>query len=95
MPCCADAIPDRLTACGIVSGVGPVTLRLYQRAPWLLAAMVHLMGRFFRDEAHAATALTRLTRGWPECDRACLAIPEVGERWAASLADPSARAPAE
>ncbi len=84
---CAYAIPDRLTNCGVVSGVGPVTLRMYQRAPWLLSAMVHLMGRLFRDEAHAATALTRFTRGWPESDRACLAIPGVRERWSASLAE--------
>ena len=84
---CAYAIPDRLTACGIVSGVGPVRVRFSQRLPWLLIPMMWVMGRFFRNEAQARKSLQRFTRSWPEADRQSLLLPEIGDLWAASMVE--------
>jgi pimeloyl-ACP methyl ester carboxylesterase len=84
---CAHATADRLTACGIVSGVGPTVLHFRQRLPWLLTSMVWLMSRFFRDEDHARMSLTRFMRGWPASDRISLRDPLVGDLWAASLVE--------
>jgi pimeloyl-ACP methyl ester carboxylesterase len=84
---CAYKIPDRLTACGVVSGVGPLAVFLFQRLPWLLTPMFWAMGRFFRDEAHARKALTWFTRSWPEPDRQSLALPEIRAIIAASQAE--------
>ncbi len=84
---CAHAIPDRLTACGIVSGVGPLLLRFYKRVPWILNSMMWLMSGFFRDADRAGKSLTRFTQGWPESDRNTLLVPGVCELWAASLAE--------
>lgn len=84
---CALIRPERLTACGVVSGVGPGAIRLYQRNPWLLTAMTWVMCRFFRREDRAERSLVRLTRGWPESDRNSLEVPGVRKLWAASLAE--------
>ena len=84
---CAYKIPDRLTACGIVSGVGPLAVFLFQRLPWLLTPMIGVMGHFFRDEEHARKSLTWFTRSWPEPDRQSLALPEIRAIIAASRAE--------
>lgn len=84
---CARAIPERLTACGIVSGVAPIVVRLYQRVPLLLTPMMWLMSRFFADPDRAERSLTTLTRGWPAADRASLEAPGVRQIWAAALAE--------
>jgi pimeloyl-ACP methyl ester carboxylesterase len=84
---CAYRIPERLTRCGVVSGVGPAVVTPLQRMPWLLVPMMRLMGRFFRDEQQAQRSLRWFTRGWPEADRACLADPETAAIWARSLAE--------
>lgn len=84
---CAYKIPERLTACGIVSGVGPVRVRFYQRLPWLLIPMMGVMGLFFRDNAQARKSLLRFTGSWPESDRQSLRLPGVSEYWAASMVE--------
>jgi pimeloyl-ACP methyl ester carboxylesterase len=84
---CAYQIPERLTACGTVSGVGPVRVRFYQRFPWLLIPLMWVMGRFFRDEARARKSLRRFTGSWPEPDRQSLLLPEISDLWAASMAE--------
>lgn len=84
---CAYSIPDRLTACGIVSGVGPVRARFYQRLPWLLIPIMWVMSRFFQNEEQARSSLTRFTRSWPEQDRKSLLAPEVRDLWAASMVE--------
>ncbi|MBO0793332.1 MAG: alpha/beta hydrolase [Ktedonobacteraceae bacterium] len=84
---CAHRIPDRLTACGVVSGVGPVHVFLFQRWPWLLTPLMGVMGHFFRNEAQAGKALTWFTRSWPEPDRRSLALPEIRAIIAASQAE--------
>lgn len=88
---CAVAIPDRLTACGVVSGVAPIALRPYQRLPLLLTPMMWLISRLFRDVDHAERWLGGLVRGWPPADRASLETPGVRRAWAAALAEASAR----
>ena len=84
---CAYQIPDRLTACGIVSGVGQLAVFLFQRLPWLLTPMMGVMGRFFRDEERARKSLLRFTQRWPEPDRQSLLLPEIRDIWAASLVE--------
>lgn len=84
---CTYKIPERLTTCGIVSGVGPVRMRFYQRLPWLLIPMMGIMGRFFRDEAQARKSIQRFTRSWPESDRHSLLLPGISDLWAASMVE--------
>lgn len=84
---CAYAIPDRLTACGIVSGVGPVHVRFYQRLPWLLIPMMWAMSRFFQNEEQARSSLMRFTQSWSEPDRNSLLAPSIRDLWATSLAE--------
>jgi pimeloyl-ACP methyl ester carboxylesterase len=84
---CAYKIPDRLTACGVISGVGPVRVRFYQRLPWLLIPMMRVMGQLFRDEAQARKSLRRFTRSWPEADRQSLLLPNISEHFATSMVE--------
>lgn len=84
---CAYKISERLTACGVVSGVGPVHVRFYQRFPWLLIPLMWVMGRFFRNEAEARKSIRRFTRSWPEADRQSLLLPEISDLWAASMVE--------
>lgn len=84
---CAYSIPDRLTACGIVSGVGPVRVHFYQRFPWFLKLMMWAMGRFFRNEKSAKKAILNFTRNWPEADRKTLLVPEIQDLWVTSLTE--------
>jgi pimeloyl-ACP methyl ester carboxylesterase len=81
---CACKIPDRLIACGIVSGAGiagPFLSITSRGLPWLLSPLIR---PFFQDESHAARSLRRFSRWWPEPDRKVL--PRVGDILAASLA---------
>jgi pimeloyl-ACP methyl ester carboxylesterase len=84
---CAYKIPDRLTTCGVVSGVGPVHVFFFQRFPLLLIPLMWMMGQFFRDEEHARESLTRFTGGWPESDRKSRANSEISAILAASMAE--------
>ncbi|GHO63253.1 alpha/beta hydrolase [Ktedonobacter sp. SOSP1-52] len=84
---CAYSIPDRLTACGIVSGVGPIRVRFYQRLPWLLIPIMWVMSRFFQNEEQARSSLTHFTRSWPEPDRKSLLAPEIRDLWTASMVE--------
>lgn len=84
---CAYRIPERLIACGIVSGVGPARVRPYQRMPWLLIPLMWIMGRFFQTDAQASKSLRRFTRGWPESDRRCLLLPDISDLFAASMVE--------
>jgi pimeloyl-ACP methyl ester carboxylesterase len=84
---CAYKMPERLTACGVVSGVGPVRLRFYQRLPLLLIPMMWVMGRFFHDKAQARKALLRFTGSWPESDRQSLLLPDISEHFATFMVE--------
>lgn len=95
---CAYKIPDRLTACGIVSGMGPLELGtvgmtasnrllffLSRWLPWLLPSLMWAMGRSFQQEEQTRRFLVRLAPHLGEPDRACILNPEGGELLAASL----------
>ena len=84
---CAYKLADRLTACGIVAGVGhtgPLLTFLSQWLPWLVLPIAR---RYFRDPEIASTTLTRVARNWVEPDRRAFASPGVREIMAASLAE--------
>jgi len=82
---CAYKIPHRLTACGIVAGVGhinPWLAFLSQWLPWLLLPMAK---RFFQDEDRARQSLVRFAQNRPEPDRKSLQVPGIRELMAESL----------
>jgi pimeloyl-ACP methyl ester carboxylesterase len=85
---CAYKIPDRLVACGVVSGVGRTGLVLSFLAaslPWLLLPVARW--RFFRNENQAQQTLARVSRRWPEQDRKAIEVPGVKQLMAASLVE--------
>jgi pimeloyl-ACP methyl ester carboxylesterase len=84
---CAYQIPQRLTACGIVAGVGQSGRFLSFLAQWLPWLLLPMTRRLFRDEDQARASLTRLARRWVESDRKALALPGVRETMAASLVE--------
>ncbi|HEY7340431.1 MAG TPA: alpha/beta hydrolase [Ktedonobacterales bacterium] len=82
---CAQQIPERLISCGIVSGIGPLTLGvtgmsrqnrlvlfLAHRANWLLTPLLGLTARPFRDEKHARKAVTKAIQHMVQPDRDAL-----------------------
>ncbi len=82
---CASAIPDRLIACGVVSGAGlpgPLLRFLSKWLPWLLSPMLLPL---HRDEEHAARSLRRFSGWWPQPDRRVM--PKVADILSASLAE--------
>jgi pimeloyl-ACP methyl ester carboxylesterase len=85
---CAYKIPDRLVACGVVSGVGRTGLVLSFLAawlPWILLPVVRW--RFFRNENQAQQTLVRVSRRRPEPDRKAIEAAGVKELMAASLVE--------
>jgi len=84
---CACKIPQYLTACGIVAGVGhlnPYLSFLSQWFPWLV---LPISRRFFRDEKQAGKTLLRFAQQWVVPDQNCLHLPEIRELMAASLVE--------
>jgi pimeloyl-ACP methyl ester carboxylesterase len=84
---CAYKIPNRLTACGIVSGVGHIALFLSFLSMWLPWLMLPITKRFFQDKERAKELLARVSQNWLGSDRKALAFPGVAETMAASLAE--------
>lgn len=88
---CARAIARRLTACGILAGLGPrdfglrgmmiptrLMLSIADRVPGLVGRMLwHGFGKAFQIDATAGKALTRMTSLLPEADRLCVERPEM------------------
>jgi pimeloyl-ACP methyl ester carboxylesterase len=84
---CAYKIPQRLTACGIVAGVGhinPFLSFLSQWLPWLLLPITR---RFFQDEEQAQKTLARFAGNWVGPDRKSILLPGIKELMAASLVE--------
>ncbi len=85
---CAHALPQRLTACGLVSSAGQANrffsfLALW--APWLILPTAK---RSFRSLDRAEKLLTRVTRQrWPAPDQQAFASPHVRSVLIASLVD--------
>lgn len=84
---CAYKIPHRLTACGIVSGVGhinPFLAFLSQWMPWL---MMPIIRRSFQTEAQAQKTLAKAAASWIDADRKSLEARGIKELMAASLVE--------
>jgi pimeloyl-ACP methyl ester carboxylesterase len=82
---CARRIPDRLVACGIVSGAGiagPLLSVVSQGLPWLLSPLIR---PFFRDKEHAMRSGQGFNQWWPEPDKKVR--PLTGNVLAASIAE--------
>jgi pimeloyl-ACP methyl ester carboxylesterase len=97
---CASQLADRVSACAVVCGVGPleggtagmppsyrVALVLAQWFPWLLTVLLWAFSWLYRDEERAREALVKGARPLGEADRAALLIPEVSAAVAASLVE--------
>jgi pimeloyl-ACP methyl ester carboxylesterase len=84
---CAYHLPDRVTACAIVSSadqVGPLIRMLARWIPWLV---LHITRRWFADTVRARRSLQRFVRRWPEPDQRAFAQAGVPDVLADSLAD--------
>lgn len=84
---CARKIPDRVAACGIVSGMGvpgPLLALAARGLPRLLAPMLR---PWVKSERRAARWLPFFDWCWPAADKKVLSVPEVRETVAASLAE--------
>lgn len=80
-------IPQRLTACGLVAGVGhihPFLAFLSQWLPWLL---LPLLRAAFQTEAQAQKTLANAARHWVAPDQNSLRQPGIKELMAASLVE--------
>ncbi|NOY61525.1 MAG: alpha/beta hydrolase [Calditrichaeota bacterium] len=90
---CAYKIPDRLTGCGILAGMGPIDLQstegmesstraiffIARRFPWLLGPLISLsMARNSRmDEEKIERLMPKIMRKLPEPDRKVLERSEL------------------
>ncbi|MEO8612440.1 MAG: alpha/beta hydrolase [Chloroflexota bacterium] len=84
---CAYRIPNRLLACGVVSGVGDVSLFLAFLSQWLPWLVLPLTRRFFQDQERAEKTLARFAERWGEPDRKSFQQPGIKELMAASLVE--------
>lgn len=84
---CAYKVPDRLNSCGIVSGVGRISLFLSFLSRWLPWLILPISKRFFQDEASAKILLTKASQRWVGPDKKALTVPGVAEIMSASLAE--------
>jgi pimeloyl-ACP methyl ester carboxylesterase len=90
---CAHEIPQKLTAVGIISGSGPIdapgaaegvslslkrTIRLTQRAPWLVKFILWRSSRRVRQDPDGS--FQKLIASLPEADRSALIQPGVKKR---------------
>lgn len=84
---CAYKIPDRLTACGIISGVGPLKPFLAFLSQWMPWLMMPVIMRSFQNEQQAQTTLAKAAANWIEADRKSLLVSGIKELMAASLVE--------
>lgn len=84
---CAYKIPQRLTACGIISGVGPIHPFLAFLSQWMPWLMMPVIRRSFQNEGQAQRTLTRAAANWIEADRKSLLVPGIKELLADSLVE--------
>jgi pimeloyl-ACP methyl ester carboxylesterase len=84
---CAYKIAQRLTACGIIAGVGQSGRFLSFLSLWLPWLLLPLTRRFFQEEEQARKSLVWVARRWVEPDRQALSRTYVSEIMAASLVE--------
>lgn len=83
---CALKIPNRLSACGLAAGAGPVSgirAALSRILPWITLPVLR---HFFRNSARAERAIAHFEQYWPGPDRECLNRDDVTRALAQSLA---------
>jgi len=87
---CAYKIPDRLTTCGIISGLGPIDLEVEEkiksirrlsfvirRMPWLFKLMISLQSRGLKDLEKAEKKMRETIKKFPEQDREVMNDPKL------------------
>jgi pimeloyl-ACP methyl ester carboxylesterase len=84
---CAYKIPNRLTACGIISGVGPLKPFLAFLSQWMPWLMMPIITRSFQNEQQAQITLTKAASNWIDADQKSLLMSGVKELMAASLVE--------
>jgi pimeloyl-ACP methyl ester carboxylesterase len=97
---CAYRIPERLSACGVVSGIGPLKLGtagmsrqnrlvlfLASHASWLLRPLLNVNARAFRDEQHASKAMPKAMKSMVKPDREALVASGLVDNFAADISE--------
>ncbi|MHA1215538.1 MAG: alpha/beta fold hydrolase [Candidatus Hodarchaeales archaeon] len=98
---CAYKIPDRLTACGIIAGLGPLDLKtkgmmkknqllffLARRLPWVYGFLIWLMmGRQVTNIEKSKKLLQKGVKNLPEPDRMLFLNPRFQDFFALELAE--------
>jgi len=87
---CAYKIPDRLTTCGIISGLGPMDLEVEEkiksirrlsfvirRMPWLFKLMISFQSRGLKDLEKAERKMRETIKKFPEQDRKVMDDPKL------------------
>jgi pimeloyl-ACP methyl ester carboxylesterase len=84
---CAYKVPERLTTCGMISGVAGTGRFLAFLSTWLPYLVLPVTKYFFRDTQSANQTLKRVARHWVEPDRNALAHPGVRDIMARSMVE--------
>ncbi len=84
---CAKKIPQHLTACGIIAGVGDPGWFLSFLAQWLPWLLLPISRRLFQEQEQAVQSLKRFAANWPAPDQKALTVSGISELMAASLVE--------
>ena len=83
---CAYKIPERLTSCGIISGLASKDLEIEKKIklfsfirifPWLFKLMMWLQSRGLKDSEKAEKNMKKAMKKYPEADRKVLDNPQI------------------
>jgi len=87
---CAYKTPERLTTCGIISGLGPMDLEVEEniksirrfsfvirRMPWLFKLMISFQSRGLKDLEKAERKMRETIKKFPEPDREVMDDPKL------------------
>ena len=83
---CAYKIPERLTSCGIISGLASKDLEIEKKIklfsvirifPWLFKLMIWIQSRGMKDLAKAEKNMKKAMKKFPEADRKILDDPQI------------------
>jgi len=83
---CAYKIPERLTSCGIISGLASKDLEIEKKIklfsvirifPWLFKLMIWIQSRGMKDLEKAEKNMKKALKKFPEADRKILEDPQV------------------
>jgi len=83
---CAYKIPERLTSCGIISGLASKDLEIEKKIklfsvirifPWLFKLMMWIQSRSMKDSVKAEKNMKKAMKNYPEADRKVLDNPQI------------------